>query len=267
MLNFASFSKTPGRFGATVFPKLFERYGIDATYEALPATDPSEVLKTIYQAQLSGCAISQPLKQTIIPHLDCVSPLVAQTESCNTIVVSAGKLHGYNTDLAGAEFALKNEDLNCCLIYGTGGVVGSIVAALRNLHCSSIAILGRDTAKTAHITKKFGLMQFQEEQTYSLFVNCTPIGRDFLPDSLIKIITPCETIFDLNVSQQNNALAQYAIAAKKKIIPGYWMAIAQARDQFFYYTGIQVEIDEITQIVEQNYLTETMALTQKSAKG
>ena len=107
-------------------------------------SDMPELSKSIKKGELAGLNVTVPFKKTIIPYLDILSGDALRTQSVNTVSLSKGNLIGDNTDIDGFEFGIKkiNYDVTdkIVLILGAGGVVPSIICALKRMNASKIVL-------------------------------------------------------------------------------------------------------------------------------
>ena len=97
-------------------------------------------IQDIKEQKIAGCNVTVPFKKAVIPYLDKLSPEAEQTQSVNTITFDNGNLVGHNTDIVGFDKAIKNLNFNMkgkkILILGAGGVVPSIIFALKKMNVS-----------------------------------------------------------------------------------------------------------------------------------
>ncbi len=99
----------------------------------------------------AGLSLTMPLKQTVLPLLDEVSPLAAATGAANTVVLAGGRRTGDNTDVAGLVEALR--EAGCtragrAVVLGGGATAASALAALAELGERAPAVLVRDPSRT-----------------------------------------------------------------------------------------------------------------------
>ena len=82
---------------------------INALYDKikLDENDLENFIKDIRQQKITGCNVTVPFKQAVIPFLDKLSPEAEQTQSVNTIIFDDGNLVGHNTDIFGFDKAIK----------------------------------------------------------------------------------------------------------------------------------------------------------------
>src|SRR5271154_1368089 len=118
----------------------FRRETVNAVYLALQATKLSDLLKLVHEIPIQGLSVTMPLKQEIIAHLEKTDPLSAKIGACNTVLraqdgENAGKLFGFNTDVAGIVGPLeKRLPLRGAkvLVLGAGGAARAAVFGVRD---------------------------------------------------------------------------------------------------------------------------------------
>ena len=115
---------------------------INATYDKIKLEDHEikNFIQTIKEQKIAGCNVTVPFKKTVIPFLDKLSPEAEHTQSVNTITFEDGDLVGHNTDIAGFDSAIRKLNFSVngkkVLILGAGGVVPSIIYALKRMNAS-----------------------------------------------------------------------------------------------------------------------------------
>ena len=158
---------------------------IDATYDKIKLEDHEikNIIQDIKGQKIAGCNVTVPFKKTVIPFLDKLSPEADQTQSVNTITFDNGNLVGHNTDIAGFDtairklnFSLKNKRV---LILGAGGVVSSIIYALKNMHVQEIIISNRTRQKAESLKVLFNNLKILEWGNlidFDMVINATSLG-------------------------------------------------------------------------------------------
>jgi shikimate dehydrogenase len=99
----------------------------------------------------AGLSLTMPLKQTVLPLLDEVSPLAVATGAANTVLVRDGRRVGDNTDVHGIVAALGEAGVASAersAVLGGGATAASALAALRQLGDDRPLVLVRDPART-----------------------------------------------------------------------------------------------------------------------
>ena len=192
---------------------------------------------------LLGCiglpAFLSIISAFIIPYLDILSGNALRTQSVNTICMKGGKLIGYNTDIDGFEISIKklNYDVKdkTVIILGAGGVVPSIVYALKKMNASKIILSNRTREKAEalkNIFKDLNVLDWGEIVDFDMIINATSLGlkendkfgTDFKSGGKNKlfydvIYDPCETEFSdaarITGNNYENGLNMFLFQAQK----------------------------------------------------
>ena len=170
-------------------PKLqnwwLKEYNIDATYDKikLEVSEIKNFIQEIKEQKIAGCNVTVPFKKTVIPFLDKLSPEAEQTQSVNTITFDNGDLVGHNTDIAGFNASIKKLNFNVegkkVLILGAGGVVPSIIFALKNMHVQEIIISNRTKEKAENLIvlfKDLKILEWGNLTDFHMVINATSLG-------------------------------------------------------------------------------------------
>ncbi len=79
----------------------FRRETVNAVFLALQTAKLGDLLTLVREVPINGLAVTMPLKEEILKHLERTDPLSEKVGACNTVVRSQdGKLYGFNTDVA-----------------------------------------------------------------------------------------------------------------------------------------------------------------------
>ena len=170
-------------------PKLqnywIKQHNINAVYEKLKLEENEieSFIDKIRNQKIDGCNITVPFKKKVIPFLDKLSFEAEKTQSVNTIINNGGNLIGHNTDIYGFEKAIKslNFDMKSkkVLILGAGGVVPSIIFALKKMQASQIILTNRTKKKAEDIKKQFydlGIIDWGQVTDFDVVINATSLG-------------------------------------------------------------------------------------------
>ncbi len=227
---------------------------IDAIYDKIKLEDHEikNFIQDIKKQKIAGCNVTVPFKKSVIPFLDKLSSWAEQTQSVNTIAFDNGDLVGYNTDIAGFNNAIKNLNFNIrdkkVLILGAGGVVPSIIFALKNMHVKEIIVSNRTKEKAENLKVLFNnlkIIEWGNLTDFDMVINATSLGLnnetinlDFSSlgnDKLFYdvIYNPHETNF-LKIGKQLGYMAEN----------GKKMFIHQAAASFKIWHNVQPEINE-----------------------
>ena len=158
---------------------------IDATYDKikLEVHEIKNFIQEIKEQKIAGCNVTVPFKKTVIPFLDKLSPEAEQTQSVNTITFDNGDLVGHNTDIAGFDSAIKKLNFSVkgkkVLILGAGGVVPSIIFALKNMNVQEITISNRTKEKAENLRVLFNnikILEWGNLTDFHMVINATSLG-------------------------------------------------------------------------------------------
>ena len=162
-----------------------KKNNLDAIYGKLETNenDLEEICHNIKKGELNGVNVTVPFKKKIIPYLDVLSGHALRTQSVNTICINNGNLTGYNTDIDGFELSIKKleYDLNnkSIVILGAGGVVPSIIYALKRMNASNISLTNRTKEKAENIKdlfKDITILDWGDITEFDMIINATSIG-------------------------------------------------------------------------------------------
>ena len=158
---------------------------IDAIYDKikLEGDGIKKIIQDIKNQKIAGCNVTVPFKNKVIPFLDTLSSEAEKTQSVNTIVFEKGNLIGHNTDIVGFDkaikalnFKMKNKKI---LILGAGGVVPSIVFALKQMDVFEITISNRTKQKAENLKvlfKNLNVVEWGNFYDFDVVINATSIG-------------------------------------------------------------------------------------------
>ena len=158
---------------------------IDAIYEKIKLEEDGikEIIQDIKKQRIAGCNVTVPFKKKIIPFLDLLSPESEKTQSVNTIIFEKGNLIGHNTDIVGFDKAIKALNFHMkdkkVLILGAGGVVPSIVFALKEMDVLEITISNRTKQKAENLKilfKNLKIVEWGNLPEFDVVINATSVG-------------------------------------------------------------------------------------------
>lgn len=145
----------------------FQHHQLDMVYVFLrisPA-DLDGFIRRMTDWGFAGLSVTIPHKETVIPLLDQVDPLVSLTGSCNTIIACKNEgLRGYNTDLGAALDSLKEAVGGGAqaligkqvLLLGAGGVARSLAFGL-NQAGAKVVITNRTHQRALELAREVGV--------------------------------------------------------------------------------------------------------------
>ncbi len=243
----------------TLSPKLhnfwIKKNNVNAIYGKLEThkTDLNELCENLKQGKLDGLNVTVPFKKEIIPYINVLSGHALRTKSVNTISIENGNLVGHNTDIDGFELSVKklNYDVSnkTVIILGAGGVVPSIIYALKKMNASKIFVSNRTKEKAEDMQNQFDdlqILDWGELTNFDMIINATSIGLkendkfeiDFSKIGKNKffydvIYEPHETNFFQAGNQKGNTFEN-----------GLNMFLYQAQKAFNIWHNVEPEINE-----------------------
>jgi shikimate dehydrogenase len=218
------------------------------------------IILEIKDKKISGINVTVPFKKAVIPYLDKLSPDADQTQSVNTIILDNNNLVGHNTDIAGFARAIK--DLNFkmegkkILILGAGGVVPSIIFALRKMNALEIIISNRTKQKAENLKSQFEklkVVDWGNLPDFDVVINATSLGLNNEAINLDFSNAGNNKLFYDVI--YNPDLTNFLKEGKKlgnKTENGKLMFIYQAIESFKLWHGIEPEINNETHKLLEN---------------
>jgi len=239
-------------------PKLhnywFKQNNIEAIYEKLePKEDEiKQTLNQIKSGEIWGMNVTVPFKKKVIPFVEKLSKTAKETSSVNTIFKKEDLIYGDNTDVQGFELSLKYE--NCELankkafILGAGGVVPSVIKALKNLNIKKIFLSNRTIKNSDYITKQFPeiiIVEWGQIPDFDIIINATSLGlnkEDQINLNFGEFDNP-KIFYDLIYNPPVTKFLQQAKQSGHKIVNGKMMLLFQAQKAFEIWHGFLPKID------------------------
>ena len=228
---------------------------IEAIYGKLQAYDDDlkELCSSIKNGQLNGLNITVPYKKKIIPHLDVLSGHALRTQSVNTVCLNNGNVTGYNTDIDGFELSLKklNYDVSNkkIIILGAGGVVPSIIYALKKMNAPQIYLSNRTKEKAQILKNLFDgieVIDWGILPDFDMIINATSLGlkeNDKFEIDFSKVGNN-KLFFDVIYNPFNTNFSQAGNKPGNIIENGLNMFLFQAQKAFSIWHNIEPKIDK-----------------------
>ena len=240
-------------------PKLHNHWikenNIAAVYDKkqLNETDIEGIILEVKNGKIDGINITVPFKKSVIPFLDQLTSLAEEAQSVNTIFKKDNKVVGDNTDIGGFELGLKhiNYDLKNkkVFILGAGGVVPSIIVALKRLGAAKIILSNRTKEKAENIKKIFSdleVINWGEAPDFNMIINATSLGLK--NEDEIKLnyadIGPNKLFYDVIYNPSKTKFLSKAKQFGNQIENGKMMFIYQAHQAFTIWHKLMPDINE-----------------------
>ena len=242
-------------------PKLHNHWikknNIDAVYDKkqINEVDIKEIISEVRNGKIDGINVTVPFKQSVIPFIDELSSEANQAQSVNTIYKENNKILGHNTDISGFELAIRGKGYDIknkkLFILGAGGVVPSIILALRKMGAAKI-ILSNRTKKKAEELKNFfsdlEIVDWGETPEFNIIINATSLGLN--QDDEIKLdyagLGPNKLFYDVIYNPKQTKFLSKAKKFGNQTENGKMMFIYQAHQAFTIWHKIMPKIDDET---------------------
>jgi 3-dehydroquinate dehydratase/shikimate dehydrogenase len=223
----------------------FKAAGVDAVYLPMPAADPDDFVTFARALGVKGASVTIPFKVSLFERVDEADPIARRIGAINTIRVVNSRWIGGNTDTNG--FLRPLQDLGIQVsgmrasVLGAGGSARAVAVGLASSG-ATVRVHARARSRAqevaAMVSGDVGVWP-PEPGSWDLLVNCTPIG---MHPKIDETPVPAElltgrVVYDLVYNPQATRLLRDAAAAGCQTIGGLDMLVAQAEEQFQWWTG------------------------------
>ena len=239
-------------------PKLhnywIKKNNINAIYDKkqLNENDIEEVISEVRNDKIDGLNVTVPFKKSVIPFLDQLTSTAEEAQSVNTIFKKNNQVFGDNTDVGGFEHGLKHINYDVknkkVFILGAGGVVSSIILALKKLGAYKITLSNRTKEKAENLKKFYSdleILDWGKSTDFDMIINATSLGlnnNDHIKLDFDKA-EPNKLFYDViyNPNKTNFLLKGEELGSK--IENGKMMFIYQAQLSFKIWHNILPKIN------------------------
>ena len=242
-------------------PKLhnywIKKNNLEASYDKklLEQGEIQQLISDLREEKIHGLNITVPFKKTVIPFLDILSDEARSSQSVNTIYKVKDKIIGDNTDIEGFKIGLEttNQIINNkeALILGAGGVVPSIIIALKKMKISKIYLSNRTELKAIEIKKNFPeieTIEWGKIPNFDIIINATSIGLNNRDEIKIdyKNISKNKFFYDVIYNPKETNFLRKAREFGAQTENGKMMFVYQAQKAFFTWHNILPAVDNET---------------------
>ena len=242
-------------------PKLhnywIKKNNLNASYEKkhLEENEIPKLILDLREEKTHGLTVTLPYKKTIIPLVDRLSDEAKECQSVNTIYKNKDKIIGDNTDITGFKIGLEATNQNIkgkiALILGAGGVVSSIIIALKKMQIAKIYLSNRTRLKALEIKELFPeveIIEWSKIVNFDIVINATSVGLkegdeiniDYKNNSQNKFF------YDVIYNPKETFFLKKAKSFGAQIENGKMMFIYQAQKAFLIWHNILPAVDEET---------------------
>ena len=224
---------------------VYKELDVNAVMLPFSNLDIKKLISAIRIMSINLTAVTMPFKQSIMPLLDDIDETALSIGAVNTVINRDNKLIGYNTDIFGIEYALRNTSLRDknVLLIGAGGAGRALAFVIKNKGGKCIYV-NRTLKQALSLQKQFGgkITQIKNlsSKDIDIIINATPVGMH--PDTKsspvpISLIDKHQTVFDLVYNPVKTKLIKLARKKGAKTISGIDMFIAQGIRQIELWKG------------------------------
>ena len=240
-------------------PKLhnfwFRKHNLNAKYEKLllEKDNLNKIVQKVKTGEISGLNVTVPFKQLIIPFLEKLSPEAQNTQSVNTVYLENNKLVGHNTDIAGFELAIRHIKFDTSnknvLILGAGGVVPSVISALKNLSTKKISLMNRTKEKAEKLKSIFNEIEIIDWGAlieFDMIINATSLGLKQNDKFGIDFsnVGQNKLFYDVIYEPFQTEFSKAANLPNNKFENGLNMFVYQAQKAFSIWHNIEPTVNE-----------------------
>ncbi len=240
-------------------PKLhnywIKKNNLNAIYEKkkINENEIGNLILQIKEKKIHGANVTVPFKKKIIPFLDKLSIEAKNTESVNTIYLENDEIIGHNTDIEGFENSFYNKNYTVAkkkvFIIGAGGVVSSIIFALKKMKVDKIFVTNRTKDKAEELKQLFkdlSILNWGEIPNFDIVINATSLGLN--QNDKIELDLPREgenkLYYDIIYNPSKTNFLKLGEKFGYKTENGKMMFIYQAQKSFEKWHRIIPEINQ-----------------------
>jgi len=224
----------------------FRAARLDAVYVPLPAVSADDFMTFGRAIGLSGASVTIPFKVSLFDAVDEVYAVARRIGAINTVRVENGRWVGGNTDASGFLEPLQERiALNGLrvAVLGAGGAARAVVAALQPKCSVRVHARNRTKAEELAVQAPVEIGPWPPEPgSWDVLVNCTPVGMYPRVDAtpLAAELLSGRYVYDLIYNPPVTRLMRDAAARGLQTLGGLEMLVAQAREQFEWWTGTKL---------------------------
>ena len=224
----------------------FHALNLDAVYLPLEATDIEDFTAFVRSVGLRGASVTAPFKEHVAGRVSQMDETAAAVGAVNTLLCDGDDWSGRNSDVSGflspltARMSLRGK---LAVVLGAGGAARGVAWGLVQ-QGATVRVCARRLDRAQLVSRAVGAEAGEmvpAADSWDLLVNTTPVGtfpncdETPLPDSCFGK----GLVYDLVYNPKITRLLKQASEAGCNTIGGLEMLVAQAREQFAWWTGVQ----------------------------
>ena len=225
----------------------FDALNLDAVYLPLEAINVDDFFAFARSVGLRGASVTAPFKEDVISRVSQMDDTASAVGAVNTLLRDGHRWSGRNTDVSGflaplvSRMSLAGKR---AAVLGAGGAARGVAWGLAQ-QGAAVRVCARRMEQARSVSRsvgaEFGQMPPAAE-SWDLLVNTTPVGtypngeESPVPDGALNN----GLVYDLVYNPEITRLLAQASDAGCDTIGGLEMLVAQAREQFAWWTGVEV---------------------------
>ncbi|WP_433378022.1 shikimate dehydrogenase [Streptosporangium sp. CA-115845] len=237
---------------------------IDITPLGLDAAAAGDLVRTARRLGYTGLNITHPCKQTVIEHLDGLSPDAATLGAVNTVTFDGERAIGHNTDWTGFARSftrgLPDAVTRRIVQLGAGGAGAAVGHALLTLGAEQIvladALPARAESLATELERRFGSGRARAAPLGELagllggadgLVNATPTGMAAYPGTPVpaELLHPDLWVADVVYRPLETELLRRARRLGCRTLDGGGMVVFQAAHSLRLFTGVEPDAERM----------------------
>lgn len=221
------------------------------------------IMQALQTLAVQLIAVTMPYKEEILQYLDGSGSEVEQLKAANTVICRNGKFFGYNTDIDGVAYALRQVVITNkkVLILGAGGAARALGFYLQK-NKANLLWLNRTFEHAQNLARLFGgkvvdSNDFHALQDVDIIINTTPLGMyPNVNDTPIRHyqFKSYQTIFDMVYNPIDTKLIKEARAKGATCISGLDMFIGQGLRQIELWLDKTINKEVMIDTIKTNLI-------------
>ncbi|WP_030452892.1 shikimate dehydrogenase [Herbidospora cretacea] len=276
--------------GPSLSPALHEHeadhHGLRYLYRRIELTAPiGDLIRAARLSLYDGLNVTHPVKQTVIDHLDELSPDAAKLGAVNTVLFRDGRAIGHNTDWTGfAESfrrGLPGAPIRHVVQLGAGGAGAAVAHALLTLGAERLTVVDVDLTRAEELASRLNAPDLPPDATPAArpttrrnmpeyagagrlraaasgelpallaeadgVVNVTPVGMAAYPGTPLDpaSLRPGLWVADVVYRPLETELLRHARRLGCRTLNGSGMVVFQAAGSFRLFTGVEPDVERM----------------------
>jgi shikimate dehydrogenase len=251
---------------SAIFNRIFSDRKMDAFYASLDIKIRElESFVGAAKEHFCGYNVTAPHKIPIIQHLDSIDPKAQEIGSVNLVRITGGEAVGYNTDLAGFSYAVRDLDFNGkrILVAGSGGIFRTVgYHILNSSRPEAFHVASREPGNARKelagtpVTGVIKIISMTEAalHQYDVLINCTPIGTypqvsasPFTDRTIDNAKIGIDVVYNPAVTKFLSRMA----ANGSRIVTGEDLFVYQAVETMKILFGSEVNPEDVRKILRE----------------